>query len=160
MLPTNWPEYLFEGNAMSWIKNKALNYCKGKGLDIGAGRWPLPGAIPVDLHSEMQVCDFPDQIFDFVFSSHTLEHIENWQKVLQEWCAKIKLGGNLFLYLPHEESPWRDSRAHKWTPKPTPIIKILESMGFSITTCTSTPDNYCSFYLVAKKIAHYEFTGS
>lgn len=40
---------------------------------------------------------------DAVFSSHTLEHIEDFKKALREWWRVIKVGGHLCLYLPHKE---------------------------------------------------------
>lgn len=151
MLPTNWPEHLFTGNACSWIKNTALNYCKGKGIDVGAGQWPLPGAIPIDLHSELTVDDFGKEQLDFVFSSHCLEHIDDWGAALVKWTWLIKKGGILFLYLPHEESPWRNCKKHKWQPTPELIADYLTRLGFDIIESTSRPDNYCSFHFAARK---------
>ncbi len=54
------------------------------------------------------VCDvrhlpIPDQTFDIVFSSHTLEHF-SWQtvdKVLKEWARVLKVGGELRLVVPN-----------------------------------------------------------
>ena len=43
-----YPEYLNNGNAASFILAKAQTYCQGQGLDIGASRWPFPGAVPID----------------------------------------------------------------------------------------------------------------
>lgn len=160
MLPTTWPEYLFKGNAVSWIQNKALRYCKGKGIDIGGGRWTLPGAVPIDLTTEMQVCDFEDLSLDYVFSSHTLEHIENWRVVLSSWCAKVKPNGYLFLYLPHEKSPWRGSRAHRWQPTPSLIVEALREIGMAIVECTTKPDSYCSFMCIAVNAKEYEPSNS
>lgn len=42
-----YPEFLNQGNAMSFILKKAKQYCQGKGLDIGASQWPLPGSITI-----------------------------------------------------------------------------------------------------------------
>ena len=50
-------------------------------VDIGAGLWPLPGAVAVDLErgvgSGLSIADFENVSLDYVFSSHCLEHIEN-----------------------------------------------------------------------------------
>lgn len=54
------------------------------------------------------VCDVrrlpvPDETFDIVFSSHTLEHF-GWvhvDKVLKEWCRVLKVGGELRLVVPN-----------------------------------------------------------
>lgn len=54
------------------------------------------------------VCDLraipvPDQVFDIVYSSHTLEHfgINNVQQVLKEWVRILKVGGELRLAVPN-----------------------------------------------------------
>lgn len=154
MLPKNWPDYLFEGNAVSWIKNEALDWCKGKGVDVGGGDWRLPGAIPIDLQTEFQVEDFDADSLDYIFSSHTLEHIECWRCDLKVWREKLKIGGILFLYLPHEEGPWRNCKKHKWIPQPEPVIDALRHSGMTIIKHTTRPDNYCSFYIIAKKVLH------
>lgn len=54
------------------------------------------------------VCDIrrlpvPDQTFDIVFSSHTLEHF-GWRdidKVLKEWSRTLKVGGELRIVVPN-----------------------------------------------------------
>jgi predicted SAM-dependent methyltransferase len=60
-----------------------------------------------DVHPSV-VCDVrklpvPDQTFDTVFSSHTLEHFgwTNVDKVLKEWCRVLKVGGQLKLVVPN-----------------------------------------------------------
>ena len=44
-----YPDYLKTGNAASFIAPAARFFCRGRGLDVGAGLWPLKGAIPVDV---------------------------------------------------------------------------------------------------------------
>ena len=46
---------------------------------------------------------FADGAFDTVFSSHTLEHIEEHQAALAEWWRLVAPGGHLILYLPHRD---------------------------------------------------------
>jgi SAM-dependent methyltransferase len=54
------------------------------------------------------ICDVrhlpvPDQTFDIVFSSHTLEHFgwANIEKVIKEWSRVLKVGGELRLVVPN-----------------------------------------------------------
>ena len=88
----SYPEYLSKGNACSFILSKAMIYCKGRGIDIGADVWPLPGATPV-LNEEHQnaykLDNFLDENLDYVFSSHCLEHLEKWDMALRLWIRKI-----------------------------------------------------------------------
>ncbi|CAN0423527.1 unnamed protein product, partial [Phaeothamnion confervicola] len=46
---------------------------------------------------------FGDGAFDTVFSSHTLEHIEDHEAALAEWWRLVRVGGYLILYLPHKD---------------------------------------------------------
>src|SRR3954469_5776213 len=126
-----YPDYLFVGGASFAIHHVALRYCIGTGLDIGAGLWPLPGAVAVDLErgpgAGRSLEEFADHSQDFVFSSHCLEHISAWEPVLRQWIAKLKPDGRLFLYLPHPTCGiWRPGSAfvgdgHKWAPTPEGI---------------------------------------
>lgn len=96
-----YPDYLTVGGAGHAIFRTALKYCRGAGLDVGAGHWPLPGATPVDTQRGEgrlnAVEDFADASMDFVFSSHCLEHIEDWGAALKLWIHKLKPGGAHFL---------------------------------------------------------------
>ena len=52
----------------------------------------------------------PDGGYDFVLSSHMLEHSANPLKALREWLRLIKPGGTLFLVLPHREGTFDHRR--------------------------------------------------
>lgn len=151
-----WPEYLFQGNATKWIKDTALQYCKGDGIDFGPGSWCLPGAIPVDQATYFTLEDFDPESLDFIYSSHCLEHIAAWKATLQELLSKLKPNGIIFLYLPHAISPWTGWRKHKWTPSATVIINELNKLGIVPITHTHIPDAYQSFFIVGKKRVPYK----
>ena len=44
-----------------------------------------------------------DSIFDYVYSSHTLEHMVNLTIALRNWWRVLKKGGYLILYVPHRD---------------------------------------------------------
>ena len=48
--------------------------------------------------------------YDFVLSSHMLEHSANPLKALREWLRLLKPGGTLFLVLPHREGTFDHRR--------------------------------------------------
>ena len=146
-----WSSHLFQGNATKWIQDKALAFCKGDGIDFGAGKWCLPGAIPVDHSTYFGLEDFDPASLDFVYSSHCLEHIDFWKLTLKELISKIKPRGIIYLYLPHEISPWTGWRKHKWTPKPEIIIAALDFYGVDLLTHSTMPDAYQSFFVVGRK---------
>ena len=146
-----WPAHLFEGNATGWIKDKALKFCKGDGIDFGAGKWCLPGAIPVDQATYFTLEDFDPASLDFVYSSHCLEHIRNWKQTLKDLIFILKPAGIIFLYLPHEDSPWTGWRKHKWIPTAEIVIVELDRLRIDLLTYTDRPDGYQSFFVVGKK---------
>lgn len=63
----------------------------------------IPTKLLTDFHPS-NVIDI-DKV-DFVFSSHCAEHLNNWVDALDYWISKIKIGGTLFLYLPHHSQKY------------------------------------------------------
>ncbi len=156
-----YPAYLTRGNAASFILDKAKQFCSGKGVNVGASRWPFPGATPIQEGGDQdayKLDSIPDDSLDYVFSSHCLEHLDRWQEALELWISKIKMGGVLFLYLPHESmklwhrgSPWvRDD--HRWRPTYQVINPFLQRNGMGIVEYEADRDQYWSFHIVARKI--------
>lgn len=156
-----YPDYLTVGGASYAIFRTARKFCKGQGVDIGAGLWPLPDAVPVDAcrgpGCGKSISDFGDSSLDYIFSSHCLEHIERWQEALQEWVSKLKPGGIIFLYLPHPEcaiwnqgSPFVGDR-HKWIPTADMVIAAVERFGCEVIDRDDGPDAMFSFYICGQK---------
>lgn len=60
-------------------------------------------------------------VFDFVYSSHTLEHLQNPSKALQRWLYILKPHGHLILVVPdedlYEQGQWPSvfNHDHKWS---------------------------------------------
>lgn len=128
-----YPTFLRDGNACRFIAPVAKHFCQGAGLDVGAGRWPLEGAISVELKDGGDAMDLPAGPFDYVFSSHCLEHLQNPVAALEHWKSRLVEGGVLFLYLPHPDMAyWRPEHCrkhlHSWTPER--MAQILQSLGF------------------------------
>jgi SAM-dependent methyltransferase len=155
-----YPERLNVGNACSFIAEKALGYCRGRGIDVGASEWPLPGAIPVrdEPHQNAYKLDsFPDGSLDFVFTSHCLEHLARWRDALDLWIEKLKPGGILFLYLPHESmkmwrrcGPWV-GLGHQWIPTWEVLVPLLQDRGMEIVEHNPGRDGYWSFHIAARR---------
>lgn len=98
---------------------EVVKYMRGRGLDLGAGDSKvLPQAISVDNmhHAQFGFTNKPDvmsdvsdlsvfssQSMDWVFSSHALEHIQDFKAALREWWRVVKQSGYLILYLPHKD---------------------------------------------------------
>ncbi len=149
-----YPTYLRDGNAMQFIAPVALRLCKGTGLDVGCGDWPLPGAVGIDRKMNLDVNAVPRGPWDYIFSSHLLEHLANPVNTLEHWQANIKPGGVLFLYLPHPDMVyWRpeNCRKHLHSWYPIQMAKMLESLGF-VDVMHSERDMMWSFAVVAAKL--------
>ena len=129
-----YPDYLKRGNAMKHIAATALHFCEGRGLDIGAGAWPLPGAVPVELTQGGDANGLPDGQWDYIFSSHCLEHLADPVTALIHWKAHLRAGGVLFLYLPHPDMIYwqpQNCRKHKHLFYPGDVADMITDLGFS-----------------------------
>lgn len=111
------------GNESFKVRWEVVKWTRGRGLDIGCGQGTtFPHWIGVDncideqlfhakCNPDVKVPDCGDlsvfgaQSMDFVFSSHTLEHVEPERvvAVLKEWLRVLKPKGYLTLYLPDED---------------------------------------------------------
>lgn len=110
-----------QANESGKIVWELVPYTRGRGLDLGCGpNKGFPHFIGVDNYTDTQLfgiemkpdfvvdsCEkmpmFGSAAFDFVFSSHLLEHIVDYKSALKEWWRLIKFNGYLVLYLPHKD---------------------------------------------------------
>lgn len=129
-----YPEYLKHGNAMQFIAPTAKHFCVGDGLDVGAGTWPLPGARAIDVTRGEDAMALPAGQWDYVFSSHCLEHLSDPVAAIEHWRSRIRDGGVLFLYLPHPDMEyWRPQhcRKHRHLFYPADVARMLRDIGFA-----------------------------
>ena len=90
-------------------------------------------AVGVDLKTGGDANAVPRGPWDYVFSSHCLEHLQNPVFTLEHWQANIKPGGVLFLYLPHPDMVyWRPEycRKHLHSFYPAQMARTLTALGF------------------------------
>lgn len=108
-------------------------YFVGHGIDIGGKPDPLSQYIGIfPLLQSVKVWDLddgdaqflegvPDQAFNFVHSSHCLEHLHDPVQGLENWIRVTKTGGHLIITVPDEDMyelghfPSRFNGDHKWT---------------------------------------------
>lgn len=81
----------------------------GSGIDIGAGDDPLQVPDAQVYAYDMQqgdaqtLMDRSNEMYDFVYSSHCLEHMRNVEFALFNWTRVLKHGGYLFIAVPDYE---------------------------------------------------------
>lgn len=147
-----YPEYLKHGNAAQFVIPYFHQFCKGRGLDVGCGDWPLPGAIPVEIKDGGDAMNLPDGSWDYIASSHCLEHLNDPVSALEHWKSRLKWGGGvLFLSLPHPEMLyWRPQhcRKHRHLFWPKDTAQMVRDLGFE-NVLHSERDLSWSFQVVA-----------
>ena len=102
-------------------------YFPGYGLDIGYGGMKVVNNCKgVDFEdTDVQFMKgFKNSEYDFVYSSHTLEHMDNVEIAVSNWKRLIKKGGYLILYIPDRDlyekkldlpSQWNKDHKHFFT---------------------------------------------
>jgi len=154
-----YPQFQSIGYASQFTIPYAKHVCTGKGVDVGCNRveWSFPGSIPVDpnINSQYNALNFPPIAYelDYIFSSHCLEHLQNWVDVLDYWTTKLKSGGTLFLYLPdYSQEYWRpwNNRKHLNIFTPEIIFDYMNSNGYK-NIFRSGVDLNNSFMIMAQK---------
>ena len=91
-------------------------YLHGNGIDIGCGPDPLvveEGSVRTWDKQDgdaLYMAGLPNESFDFVYSSHCLEHLPDIKLALTNWVRILKRGGILYVVIPdfelYEKSRW------------------------------------------------------
>lgn len=155
-----YPKFQTTGNAASYITPFARQVCQGTGFDIGCGKleWVLSGAIPIDpaISPAYNSNNLPFDLYeplDYIFSSHCLEHVDNWFETLKYWYSGLKTGGTMFLYLPdYSQEYWRpwNNPKHKHIFTPAVIQDAFHALGLK-KVFVSGVDLYNSFAVMGEK---------
>ncbi len=81
-------------------------FLMGRGIDIGCGSDPVtPDCRGFDVSdgNAERIDEFVDDEFDFVWSSHCLEHMSDPRDALGRWWKLVRPGGYLILIVPDED---------------------------------------------------------
>lgn len=137
------------------------SYLFGNGIDIGCGNDPVLSHVkPFDhIHGDANnISQYVNEKFDFVFSSHCLEHMHEPQKAVKEWFSVLKPGGFLFVLVPDEDLyeqgnfPSRYNEDHKWTftiskqkswsPKSINVLDLIKNLDGKLISVKLQDNNY------------------
>ena len=153
-----YPIFQAQGNASQFAIPFAKQFCNGVGFDIGCMKkeWALPGSIPIDLSfdDEYHALNLPACQIDYIYSSHCLEHVDDWVEAMDYWHRALDPGGVLFLYLPHyDQEYWRpwNNRKHKHVLTSEIISDYMKSKGYKNILSSGCDLNH-SFMVVGEKI--------
>ena len=119
-----------QGAESSKVRWDIVPYMRGLALDLGCGPYKVfPHFTGVDSTKDTAMFGiqmrpdvkadvtnlerFASGAYDCVYSSHTLEHVEDYVSTLKEWWRLVKTGGYLILYLPHASLYPQCSKAAK-----------------------------------------------
>jgi SAM-dependent methyltransferase len=107
---------------------------RGKGIDIGCGPDPVtPDARRFDLeHGDANVIgQYVNEQFDFVYSSHCLEHMLTPNAAILEWWKLVRPGGHLFVVVPDEDLYEQGIFPSLFNPDHKATFTISKSMSWS-----------------------------
>lgn len=140
----NSSNHYYKGLIMAWEQSKAAkrrfnvgafhtSYFVGNGIDIGGKPDPLGQYAGIFSKMEsVRVWDIEDgdaqfmagvaqNTYDFLHSSHCLEHMNDPKQALENWIRIVKPGGHLIVTIPDEDIyeygvfPSKFNPDHKWT---------------------------------------------
>lgn len=87
-------------------------YMSGIGAEIGYAGY-IPGVVPIlenctgyDLNTpgyDGKRIPVADCFYDYVYSSHCLEHIIDYAQAIKEWFRVVKAGGFIITVVPHRD---------------------------------------------------------
>jgi len=152
-------DYVFETTKANKRRQKIELFhriFKGKGIDIGAGQ---DNVNKDNIFKDVEYCESfdvghgdaqyinsykPENFYDFVHSSHCLEHMVDPFEAIKNWFSLVKPGGYLVVTVPDEDLyeqgywPSKFSTCHNWTmtinkekswsPKSVNVLGLIQSL--------------------------------
>ena len=108
---------------------------------------------------------FPQVQFDFIYSYHVFEHLENPLEMIEFAKERLSKNGKLIITCPnvegfipqHHLAVWRCSIAsHRWLPGLKTITRVLKESGFKVEKCF-TYGGYPTPRNIWKNLMNYYF---
>ncbi len=105
----------------------------GHGIDIGSGPDPITNARPFDKEDgdANEITKYVHEQFDFVYSSHCLEHMHDPRRALAEWWKLVRPGGHLFFIVPDEDLYEQGVFPSRFNPDHKATFTISKSRSWS-----------------------------
>jgi SAM-dependent methyltransferase len=122
------------------------------GIDFGGWQGPIGGfSTIIDIALGNSLDNIRNNSLDYIFTSHTLEHVNNIIDTLMKMCNKLKDGGKIMIHVPsYKKGDWRalNDKDHNYTFmlsgtkdfRTYELDTILHDIGFDIIIAKYTGD--------------------
>jgi SAM-dependent methyltransferase len=149
----------------------ATRYFRGDGIDVGGGidsialyQELFPGIrncfVYDQQHGDAQLlANVRDASFDFLYSSHCLEHLRDPVEALRNWLRVVKPGGHLVVEVPDEDLYEQGHWPSRFAGEAQVLSAQLLDQGFRYGLAgrnfdqTRTPSAECGIEFVLRKLA-------
>jgi SAM-dependent methyltransferase len=104
------------------------------GIDIGCGSDPVTPDVQKFDRAEgdaSHITEYIHEQFDFVYSSHCLEHLPDPATALREWWQLVRPGGHLFLIVPDEDLYEQGVFPSRFNPEHRATFTISKAQSWS-----------------------------
>jgi SAM-dependent methyltransferase len=140
--PTNFAGHIQRAYTIYWAI-KEHERTGGIGLETGAGQVISPFTIATDMYSGPshpvygggywphvrctgEMLPFKNEVFDFIISNHSLEHMKDTERTMREWLRVLKRGGKMAIVMPDKRfGPFGDP-SHVSECSPQEFANILQ----------------------------------
>lgn len=103
------------------LKTLNVDYCDDYTTEFKQGEIRMCGEYaPVHIVSAGDDLPFKDNVWDFVISSHVIEHFYDPIKTMKEWLRVVKPGGYVYVIAPHKERTFDKDRPR------TPLAELID----------------------------------
>jgi SAM-dependent methyltransferase len=107
---------------------------QGRGIDIGCGPDPVQTHVrrfDREHGDANRISCFVTEQFDYVYSSHCLEHMDDAQVALGEWWKLVRTGGHLIVIVPDEDLYEQGVFPSRFNPDHRATFTISKSRSWS-----------------------------
>lgn len=98
-----------------------------------------------------EVLPFKNEVFDFIVSHHSLEHMRDTEKTLREWLRVLKLGGKIAIVMPDKRCPYHKDPSHVSECTPQEFGNVLKKIENINIIELNSLKNHFSFNAVIEK---------
>ena len=169
-------DYRSPGNVVGHIQRAMVIYWAikehertgGIGLEPGCGQAISPFCIGTDYYAGGshpvygggyyphvrcmgEVLPFKNEIFDFIVSHHSLEHMRDTDKTLREWLRVLKLSGKIAIVMPDKRCPYHKDPSHVSECTPQEFLAVLQRLENIQIIEFNSLKNHFSFNAVIEK---------